>query len=93
MNRPAICLGGPCHGLLTRIDQDVGLLAVPIPRRSPDEPARDAGYRVTGERVRYHGHAEPYVVLHWTDEDRLGAACPGVPREPGAALADRHREH
>ncbi|WP_219469193.1 hypothetical protein [Nonomuraea rhizosphaerae] len=66
----AICLGGPCHGLLTHIDQDIGILAVPVPRRSPDEPERSAGYRVTRERVRYHGQAEPYIALHWADPPR-----------------------
>lgn len=44
-HRNVICLGGPCHGLLTHIDQDIGVLA--IPRRHPDEPERLAGYRIT----------------------------------------------
>ncbi|MFI6485545.1 hypothetical protein ACIBH1_47090 [Nonomuraea sp. NPDC050663] len=63
----AICLGGPCHGLVTHIDQDIGILYVPIPRHSPDEPEQHACYRVTHERVQYHGQAEPYIALHWAD--------------------------
>ncbi|MEU7744345.1 hypothetical protein [Nonomuraea sp. NPDC049158] len=61
----AICLGGPCHGLLTHVDQDIGILTIPVPRRSPDEPEQRAGYRVTRERVRYCGQTEPYIALHW----------------------------
>ncbi|WP_433440299.1 hypothetical protein [Nonomuraea sp. CA-141351] len=64
----AICLGGPCHGLLTRIDQDIGILAIPVPRRSPEEPELSADYRVTRERVCYHGQHEPYIALHWAGE-------------------------
>lgn len=52
----AICLGGPCHGLLTYVEQDVGTLTV-----------RGVRYRVTRERVRYCGQAEPYIALHWAD--------------------------
>ncbi|MFC4114508.1 hypothetical protein [Nonomuraea zeae] len=63
----AICLGGPCHGLLTHIDQDIGVLVVPVPRRLPGEPEACARYRVTRERVRYSGRNEPYVALHWAD--------------------------
>ncbi|MEV4109389.1 hypothetical protein [Nonomuraea sp. NPDC049695] len=63
----AICLGGPCHGLLTHIDQDIGILVVPVPRRSPDEPEVCARYRITRERVRYCGQVEPYIALHWAD--------------------------
>ncbi|MFD1932331.1 MULTISPECIES: hypothetical protein [Nonomuraea] len=63
----AICLGGPCHGLLTQIDQEVGTLAVVVPRRSPSEPVIRARYRITKERVRYVGQAEPYIALHWAD--------------------------
>ncbi|WP_214321867.1 hypothetical protein [Nonomuraea sediminis] len=63
----AICLGGPCHGVMTDIDQDIGTLAVPVPRTSPDEVAV---YRITGERVRYSDQPEPFVVLHWA-----GCSC------------------
>ncbi|MET8991817.1 hypothetical protein ABZW49_40750 [Nonomuraea wenchangensis] len=63
----AICLGGPCHGLLTHVDQDIGVLAVPVPCRSPGQSETYARYRVTRERVRYHGRAEPYIALHWAD--------------------------
>ncbi|MEV1246464.1 hypothetical protein ACIBO2_20725 [Nonomuraea sp. NPDC050022] len=66
----AICLGGPCHGLLTHVDQDIGILTIPVPRRSPDGPEQRAGYRVTRERVRYWGQAEPYIALH-----RAGPPC------------------
>jgi hypothetical protein len=61
----ALCLGGPCHGLLTHVDQDIGLLTIPVPRHSPDEPEQSAGNRVTRERVRYWGQPEPYIALHW----------------------------
>ncbi|MBT2233284.1 hypothetical protein [Nonomuraea sp. NEAU-A123] len=61
----AICLGGPCHGLLTHVDQDIGLLTVPVPRRSPDDPETGARYRVIRERMRYCGQATAYIALHW----------------------------
>ncbi|MFI6501572.1 hypothetical protein [Nonomuraea typhae] len=64
----AICLGGPCHGLLTHVDQDIGILDIPIPCPAPGEDR--APYRITRERVRYWGRAEPYIALHWT------GACP-----------------
>ena len=67
----AICLGGPCHGLLTHIDQDIGILTVPVPH----QPSRRARYRVTRERVRYHGQAEPYVALHWADIPPPACSC------------------
>lgn len=63
----AICLGGPCHGLLTQIEQEAGTLAVPVPRGSPSDPVSCARYRITKERVRYAGQAEPYIALHWAD--------------------------
>lgn len=70
----AICLGGPCHGLLTRVDQDIGVLTFPVPRRSPDEPAADARYLITRERVRYHGR-EPYIALHWAGPPAPSCPC------------------
>ncbi|WP_203968434.1 hypothetical protein, partial [Sphaerisporangium melleum] len=70
----AICLGGPCHGLLTHIDQDIGILSVPVPRRSPEEPEACACYRVTRERVRYWGQPQPYIALHWTAQPQ--PTCP-----------------
>ncbi|MET8142388.1 hypothetical protein ABZU32_18935 [Sphaerisporangium sp. NPDC005288] len=73
----AICLGGPCHGLLTHIDQDIGVLFVPMPRRSPEEPETCARYRVTRERVRYCGRAEPYIALHWADPPDPACSCGG----------------
>jgi hypothetical protein len=57
----AICLGGPCHGALVRIGQDIGRVLVPL--SSPDDGA--AKYHVTRERVRYPSCREPLVVLHW----------------------------
>ncbi|MFI7135485.1 hypothetical protein ACIBQ1_58225 [Nonomuraea sp. NPDC050153] len=63
----AICLGGPCHGLLTHIDQEIGILVIPVPRSSSGEPEECARYRITRERVRYWGQAEPYIALHWAD--------------------------
>ncbi|MEV5407553.1 hypothetical protein AB0K60_01775 [Thermopolyspora sp. NPDC052614] len=74
-DRDAICLGGPCHGLLVHVEQDVGVLGVPVPRRSPDEPVRHAGYRITGERVRYFGRAEPYIALHWVGPAESACEC------------------
>ncbi|MFI9552049.1 hypothetical protein [Nonomuraea endophytica] len=65
----AICLGGPCHGVLAHVDQDIGILDIPVPRGLPDEPERRAGYRITRERVRYWGQAEPYIALHWAGMD------------------------
>ncbi|MEV8637152.1 hypothetical protein AB0395_36475 [Streptosporangium sp. NPDC051023] len=73
MTRPApnaICLGGPCHGMLVHIDQDIGLVAVPVPYRRPGDP--EAHYRVTSERVHHPSHTEPFVALHWADPP----ACP-----------------
>lgn len=61
----AICLGGPCHGLLTHIDQDIGVLDVPVPHRAPDEPETCARYRITRERVRYCDRPTSYIALHW----------------------------
>jgi hypothetical protein len=61
----AICLGGPCHGMLTHIDQDIGTLTVPVPHRSPEEPETTARYRVTRERVHHPSCAGPFIVLHW----------------------------
>ncbi|WP_062414237.1 hypothetical protein [Sphaerimonospora mesophila] len=53
------------HGLLTHVEQDAGILTIPVPRRSPDEPEQHAGYRITGERVRYWGQATSYIALRW----------------------------
>ncbi|MCF6471827.1 hypothetical protein FAF44_26040 [Nonomuraea sp. MG754425] len=72
----AICLGGPCHGLLTRVEQDIGILTIPVPRQSPDQPETRARYRITRERVRYWGQAEAYVALHWADQPRSCGLTP-----------------
>ncbi|MET9343303.1 hypothetical protein [Nonomuraea sp. NPDC003804] len=71
----AICLGGPCHGLLTHTDQEVGTLVIPVPRRSPSEPGSCARYLITKERMRYAGQAEPYIALHWADAPAPPCAC------------------
>ncbi len=71
----AICLGGPCHGMLTHIDQDIGLPAVPIPRRSPDELETTASYRVTRERVHHPSCADPFIALHWADPPDPACSC------------------
>ncbi|AWS42824.1 hypothetical protein [Streptosporangium sp. 'caverna'] len=72
----AICLGGPCHGMLTHIDQDIGILTVPVPRRSPEEPEA-ARYRVTRERVHHPCCAEPFIALYWAEPpDPADSACP-----------------
>ncbi|MGP4105217.1 hypothetical protein [Nonomuraea sp. KM90] len=71
----AICLGGPCHGLLTHVEQDIGFLAIPVPRRRPDEPEQLAGYRITRERVRYCGQATPYIALHWAGPPAPPCSC------------------
>ncbi|GAA1262352.1 hypothetical protein Psi02_74780 [Planotetraspora silvatica] len=70
----AICLGGPCHGMLTHIDQDIGVLAVPVPRRSPDDPEAVASYRVTRERVHHPSCSDPFIALHWADQ--AAQVCP-----------------
>ncbi|GAA1017305.1 hypothetical protein Aple_033530 [Acrocarpospora pleiomorpha] len=58
----AICIGGPCHGLLVRIDQDVGVL------RIDHETLPDARYRVTADRVHHPSSSQPFVVLSWADD-------------------------
>ncbi|SDJ45273.1 hypothetical protein [Nonomuraea jiangxiensis] len=71
----AICLGGPCHGLLMHIDQDIGILVVPVPRHSREEAESCARYRITRERIRYRGRREPYVALHWADPPPPSCPC------------------
>ena len=74
----AICLGGPCHGLLTHIDQDIGTLTIPVPQCSSNEPDKTetgARYRITRERVRYCGQAEAYVALHWDGPPDPPCSC------------------
>jgi hypothetical protein len=57
----AICLGGPCHGMLTHIDQDIGSVSVPLP--PPEDGTTD--YHVTRERVHHPSRRSPLTVLHW----------------------------
>ncbi|MDP9846865.1 hypothetical protein [Streptosporangium lutulentum] len=71
----AICLGGPCHGMLTHIDQDIGVLSVPVPRRSPEEPEAAARYRVTRERVHHPSCAEPFIALYWAEPPPSTCSC------------------
>ncbi|MDF5752254.1 hypothetical protein [Spongiactinospora sp. TRM90649] len=66
----AVCLGGPCHGLLTRVDQDLGLVRVPVPNDTgPDDTGPrgtvTAEYLVTRERVHQPGQSGPLLALHW----------------------------
>ncbi|WP_433238576.1 hypothetical protein ACQPYK_31035 [Streptosporangium sp. CA-135522] len=82
MNRPApnaICLGGPCHGMLTHIDQDIGTVTVPVPRRSPEEPETGARYRITRERVHHPCCAAPFIALHWADPPAPACRCESWP--------------
>ncbi|MEZ0072055.1 hypothetical protein [Planotetraspora sp. GP83] len=85
MNSPpphnAICLGGPCHGMLTHIDQDIGIVTVPVPSHSPEHPEdpedadATARYRVTRERVHHPSCAEPFIALHWADPPAESCLC------------------
>ncbi|MEV5411305.1 hypothetical protein AB0K60_21000 [Thermopolyspora sp. NPDC052614] len=63
----AICLGGPCHGMLTHIRQDVGVLDIPLPTRPSDDPEETARYRITVGRVHHPSSAEPFIILRWAD--------------------------
>ncbi|GAA0401083.1 hypothetical protein GCM10010160_32460 [Acrocarpospora corrugata] len=66
----AICLGGPCHGLLVHIDQDVGVLRIDhqsLPR---------ARYRVTARRVHHPSAARAFIVLSWADDPEDEATDP-----------------
>jgi hypothetical protein len=58
----AICLGGPCHGTLTHIDQDIGSIDVPLP---PPDDGTTTGYHITKERSHHPSCRAPLVVLHW----------------------------
>ncbi|MFF5206246.1 hypothetical protein [Streptosporangium sp. NPDC000396] len=75
LSHNAICLGGPCHGMLTHIDQDIGTLTVPVPRRSSEEPETSARYRVTRERVHHPCRAEPFIALYWADQPASMCPC------------------
>lgn len=57
----AICLGGPCHGMLVRVDQDIGSVVVPLP--APKTGTAD--YHITSERVHHPSCPAPLIVLHW----------------------------
>jgi hypothetical protein len=63
----AICLGGPCHGMLIRIDQDIGILRIPLPPPSARKSTATAGYRITRNRVHHPSCREPFVALSWAD--------------------------
>lgn len=61
----AICLGGPCHGMFTHIDQDIGTVTVGVPDLGPEGAGAAARYRVTRDRIHHPGCAVPVVALHW----------------------------
>ncbi|MGH3391777.1 MAG: hypothetical protein ACRDOO_23145 [Actinomadura sp.] len=69
----AICLGGPCHGTLTHIRQDIGSIDVPLP--PPDDGTAD--YHITRERVHHPSCRVPLIVLHWNHPiPSFGCATP-----------------
>ncbi|MFI6737746.1 hypothetical protein ACIBI9_32905 [Nonomuraea sp. NPDC050451] len=61
----AICVGGPYDGMLTRIDQDVGV--VEVFAFEADGSTRSVPYRVTAGRVHHPSCATPFVVLSWVE--------------------------
>ncbi|MFC0039875.1 hypothetical protein [Actinomadura rayongensis] len=64
--RNALCLDGPYHGALVRVEQDVGAVEVPDPTEAFGGRAR---YRITRERVHHPSRHAPFVVLRWTGDD------------------------
>ncbi|MEU8399931.1 hypothetical protein AB0C28_32505 [Nonomuraea sp. NPDC048892] len=62
----AICVGGPCDGMLTHIEQDVGVVRV---RLKPDLQTRGVRYRITAGRVHHPSCNAPFVVLSWAGDD------------------------
>jgi hypothetical protein len=74
----AVCLGGPCHGMLTRIDQHLGHVDLPVPDRdgqgAPAVPP--ARYHVTRERMHHPVLADPITVLRpHPDGDEVAATA------------------
>lgn len=70
----AVCLGGPCHGTLTQIGQDIGSIDVPLP--PPDDGS--TGYHITKERIHHPSCHAPLVVLHWNHPlPAYGCGTPG----------------
>ncbi|MEO3868818.1 hypothetical protein ABGB18_08320 [Nonomuraea sp. B12E4] len=59
----AICAGGPCDGMLTRIHQDIGIVRVPV--ETAGDP-RDIAYRITSGRLHHPSSDVPFIVLTWT---------------------------
>ncbi|SDL38927.1 hypothetical protein SAMN05421874_120141 [Nonomuraea maritima] len=59
----AICVGGPCDRMLTRIHQDVG--CVQVPSRA-DGPPRNVTYRITSGRLHHPSSEVPFTVLVWS---------------------------
>jgi hypothetical protein len=57
----AICLGGPCHGKVTHIDQDIGLVTIPL----PPPASGTTEYHVTAESIHHPSSRDPLTVLHW----------------------------
>ncbi len=74
----ALCIGGPCHGMLTRVGQHIGVVHLPA-----GEP-----YRITRRRSHHPSSDIPFVVLEWAggsrgderEPARLAAIPPAVPR-------------
>ncbi|MEU4234505.1 hypothetical protein AB0F17_60385 [Nonomuraea sp. NPDC026600] len=58
----AICVGGPCDGMLTRIHQDIGIVPVPV-----GPPCLSIAYRITSRRVHHPSSDVPFTVLTWVD--------------------------
>ncbi|WP_459801379.1 hypothetical protein [Herbidospora sp. RD11066] len=56
----AICIGGPSHGLLLTITQEIGILDV-----------EESQYRVTTRRLHHPSCREPFVVLAWAEDPGL----------------------
>ncbi|MDX6740689.1 hypothetical protein [Actinocorallia sp. A-T 12471] len=60
----AMCHGGPFHGALVFVEQEVGIVVVADPGGADGVEAR---YLITRERVWHPSSAVPFVVLVWAD--------------------------
>ncbi|MCD0452984.1 hypothetical protein LO762_27945 [Actinocorallia sp. API 0066] len=60
----AVCRGGPFHGALVRVEQEVGAVDV----ADPAGGGGSARYLITRERVWHPSSTRPFVVLVWTGE-------------------------
>ena len=63
----AICVGGPCDGMLTRIEQDIGVVQVSF---GLDGHTQSARYLITLGRVHHPSRPDPFTVLIWVDDSR-----------------------